>query len=135
LAARPVEPVRTSISLDLVSLAARTVEVELESGAAIKFLTRLHITPGKDVMTWGFGLGLRRFLAGPLWADIGGEQIYGPGSKETALAGSAQLGIRLPLMRVYLDSYAGYRQAFKTGESGTLFGRREGVYGGVRFGW
>ena len=133
-AVRPVEPSRTSISLDMVSLADSTVDVELESGAAIKFLTRFHITPGK-AMTWGFGLGLRRFLVGPLWADIGGEQIVGPDSLGTALAASAQLGIRIPLKWVFLDSYAGYRQALRPGVSGTLFGRTEGAYGGVRLGW
>jgi hypothetical protein len=125
-----------SIALDLVLLAARTVDVELEIGAATKFLTRLHVTPDEHELTWGFGLGLRRFLVGPLWADLIGEQIVGPDSQGIALAASAQFGIRLPLgKRFYLDPYAGYRQAITPGPSGTLFGRREGVYGGVRFGW
>jgi type II secretory pathway component GspD/PulD (secretin) len=133
--ARPVEPSHMSISIDMVSLADSTVDLELESGAEIKFLTRLYIKPGKEAMTWGFGLGLRRSLVGPLWADIAGEQIMGPDSLGTALAASAQLGIRLPLKWVFLDSYAGYRQALRTGVSGTLLGRTEGAYGGVRLGW
>jgi hypothetical protein len=137
-----VDPSRTSIALDIVLLAARTVDVELESGAATKFLARFHVKPGERWMeqsrgmTWGFGLGLRRFLVGPLWTDIVGEQIVGPDSLGTALAASAQFGIRMPLVkRAYLDPYAGYRYAIRPGGSGTLFGRTEGVYGGVRFGW
>ncbi len=140
----PVAPARTSISLDIGLLvapdiglpAARTVDVELESGAATRFLTRFHVTPSEDDVTWGFGLGLRRFLAGTLWADIGGEHIVGPDSQGTAWAASAQLGIRVPLgKRIYLDPHAGYRHAITSEESATLFGRTEGVYGSVRFGW
>src|SRR5690606_25262126 len=137
----PVEPTRTSVALDIGLLAARTVEVQLETGAATRFLTRFHVTQQQNDMTWdhhdltwGFGLGLKRFLVGTLWVDLVGEQIVGPGSQGTALAVSTQFGIRLPFgKRVYLDPYAGYRHPITTGESGTLFGRTEGVYGGVRF--
>ena len=98
-------------------------------------LTMLTLEWLTTLLIFLLGLGLRRFLVGTLWADIGGEQIVGPDTLGTALAASAQLGIRLPLgKRVYLDSYGGYRYPIRTGESGTLFGRREGVYGGVRFG-
>lgn len=136
LAAGPVPRARTSISLDLVLLAARTVDLELESGAETKFLTRIHVKQGEYGITGGVGLGLRRYLVGPLWADIGGEYVVAPDSQKTAAAASTQFGIRVPIgKRAYLDPYAGYRYPIPTVGAGTLFGRTEGVYWGIRLGW
>jgi hypothetical protein len=80
---------RTSISLDLAALAVRTVDVELESGAETKFLTRFYVMQGEDGITGGVGLGLRRFLVGTLWGDIGGEYVVAPDSQKTASDASA----------------------------------------------